>query len=236
MDVELLSRGGRLIGQPDSRLALTAVVSCFMCLPANGLDRATSEDSNHLLPSSFSVKAVPHGSAASSRNATGRGGAARRSQAEPSRAVPQKTPGPPASRRGHAASLSSLRSSAPSRLPGTGRATLQRQCRDLAHAGAVVTLAWGKTDPQSRASTRMAVAADGVVVAYVSVPPVSEVIELVAHELEHVIERAHGVNLEAESKRRGSGVWRAYGGFETQRAIDAGRQVAQELQESRRSR
>ncbi len=108
-------------------------------------------------------------------------------------------------------------------------ATLQRQCRALAGARAVVVLEWGKTDSQSRAMTRMAVDAGGVVIAYVTIPPVSEAIELVAHELEHVIEKAHGVELDAESKRRGSGVWRAYGGFETQRAIDAGRQVAKEL-------
>lgn len=108
-------------------------------------------------------------------------------------------------------------------------ATLQRQCRDLSGARAVVILEWGKTDSQSRAMARIAVDSSGVVVAYVSVPPVSEAIELVAHELEHVIERAHGVDVHAESKRRGSGVWRAYGGFETQRAIDAGAQVAKEL-------
>jgi hypothetical protein len=108
-------------------------------------------------------------------------------------------------------------------------ATLQRQCRDLADAGAVVILEWGKPDSQFRAVTRMGVGSGGVVVAYVSVPPVSEAVELVAHELEHVIEKAQGVNLQAESKRRGSGVWRAHGGFESQRAIDAGRQVAKEM-------
>ena len=112
--------------------------------------------------------------------------------------------------------------------------TLQRQCRDLAEAGAVVALEWGRTDSQSRALNDMKLAEDGVVVARVSVPPVSDAIELVAHELEHVIERARGMDYAAEAKRRGSGVWRAYGGFETQRAIDAGRQVAKELRETPR--
>jgi hypothetical protein len=112
-------------------------------------------------------------------------------------------------------------------------ATLQRQCRELAELRAIVVLEWGKTDSQSRAISRMNFAEDGILVAKIAIPPVSEAVELVAHELEHVIEKSRGVDFEAESKRRGSGVWRAYGGFETQRAIDAGRQVAKELRETR---
>jgi hypothetical protein len=112
-------------------------------------------------------------------------------------------------------------------------ATLQRQCRELAELRAIVVLEWGKTDSQSRAISRMNFADDGILVAKVVIPPVSEAVELVAHELEHVIEKARGVDFEVESRRRGSGVWRAYGGFETQRAIDAGRQVAKELREKR---
>jgi hypothetical protein len=70
----------------------------------------------------------------------------------------------------------------------------------------------------------------------VYVPPVDAAIELVAHELEHVLERARGQDSAAESRRRDSGVWRAFDGFESQRAIDMGRQVAREVEESRRAR
>ncbi len=73
--------------------------------------------------------------------------------------------------------------------------------------------------------------------AIVSVPPVAKAIELVAHELEHVIERVEGRDLPREARRRGSGVWEAVDGrFESRRAIDVGRQVAQEVEESRRQR
>lgn len=115
--------------------------------------------------------------------------------------------------------------------------TLRRQCRELAEAGSVVVLEWTTTlDSQSRASARMGTDRTGTVVATVSVPPVTGAVELVAHELEHVLERTRGVDLPAESRRPGSGVWKAFGGFETQRAIDAGRRVASEVQESRRKR
>ena len=113
--------------------------------------------------------------------------------------------------------------------------TFRRLCDDLAAARAVVALEWGRTDSQSRAISRIDVH-DGVVVAVVSIPPVAEAIELVAHELQHVLERTRGLDFEAESKRPGSGVWRAFGGWETQTAIDVGRQVANEVREARRAR
>jgi hypothetical protein len=98
-----------------------------------------------------------------------------------------------------------------------------------------VILEWGKTDSQSRAITRIAVDAAGIVVAHVAVPPVRDAVELVAHELEHIIERTERRDLAAESKRRGSGVWRAFGGFETERAIEAGRQASSEIREAARA-
>jgi hypothetical protein len=107
-------------------------------------------------------------------------------------------------------------------------ATLRRQCEELAASRAVVVLEWGTTDSQSHARSRMGVQG-GVVVATVVVPPVAEAIELVAHELQHVLEKVRGVDFETEAKRSGSGVWRAFGGYETQAAIDAGRQVGREL-------
>ena len=112
--------------------------------------------------------------------------------------------------------------------------TFRRQCEELAAARAVVVMEWGRTDSQSRAISKMDVK-DGVVVAVVSIPPVADAIELVAHEFQHVIERTRALDFEAESKRPASGVWRAFGGYETQAALDVGRQVAREVQEARRA-
>ncbi len=111
--------------------------------------------------------------------------------------------------------------------------TLRRQCDELAAARAVVALQWGVTDSQSRALTHMEVR-DGVVVAWSRIPPDPEAIEHIGHELQHVLEKVRGVDFEAEAKRPGSGVWRAFGGFETQGAIDVGRQVAREVSASKR--
>ena len=113
--------------------------------------------------------------------------------------------------------------------------TLQRQCDALAEARAVVALQWGTMDSQSRARSRMEVR-DGVVVAWIDIPPVAEAIEHVGHELQHVLEKVGGLDFEAEARRPGSGVWRAFGGFETQAAIDTGRKVRREVHESRQSR
>jgi hypothetical protein len=76
---------------------------------------------------------------------------------------------------------------------------------------------------------------DGVVVAWIYIPPAAEAIEHVGHELQHVLEKVGGLDFEAEARRPGSGVWRASGGFETQAAIAAGRQVGSEVQQSKRA-
>lgn len=106
--------------------------------------------------------------------------------------------------------------------------TIRRQCDELADARAVVVLEWGVMDSQSHARTAMEVRA-GVVVASVKLPPLGDTIELMAHELQHVIERTRGLDFHAEAERAGSGVWQTLGGYETQAAVDVSRQVAKEL-------
>lgn len=106
--------------------------------------------------------------------------------------------------------------------------TIRRQCEELAAAEAVVVLEWGVTDSQSRAKTAMEIRA-GRVVASVKLPPLGDVVVLMAHELQHVIEQTRGLDFQAEAKRPGSGVWKAFGGYETQAAVDVSRQVAEEL-------
>jgi hypothetical protein len=114
--------------------------------------------------------------------------------------------------------------------------TLRRQCDELAAARAVVALEWDTaTDSQSHARTGMDVHG-GVVVATVKLPPLGDTIVLVAHELQHVVEQTRGLDLAAEAGRPGSGVWKAFGGYETQAAVDVTRQVTQELRDNRQSR
>jgi hypothetical protein len=108
--------------------------------------------------------------------------------------------------------------------------TIRRQCDELAAALAVVVLEWGVMDSQTQARTEMVVR-DGVVVATVKLPPIGDIIALMAHELQHVIEQTRGLDLGAEAKRSGSGVWQALGSYETQAAVDVERQVAKELRE-----
>ena len=71
---------------------------------------------------------------------------------------------------------------------------------------------------------------DGVLVAaHVFLSPTPNAVELIAHEVEHVLEQLDGVDLEAQA---GSGnVWkREDGAFETRRATEMGRRVAREVQ------
>lgn len=110
--------------------------------------------------------------------------------------------------------------------------TVRSQCEELAAARAVVALEWVAADSLSHAKTGMTVRG-GVVVATVGIPPVGETIVLLAHELQHVIEKTRGLDLDREAKRQGSGVWKAVDGYETQAAIDVTRQVSSELREAR---
>jgi hypothetical protein len=115
-----------------------------------------------------------------------------------------------------------------------GSETFRRQCAALAGRGAIAELRPGDEGSDFAARTGIAVTDDGVVVGRVMVPLNTRTVEYIAHELEHILERAEGVDLAHESERRDSGVWRLLVGFETQRAIDAGRQVAREVRESSR--
>jgi hypothetical protein len=58
--------------------------------------------------------------------------------------------------------------------------------------------------------------------------------ELIAHELEHVLEYAEGTNYRMLSVRRASGVWvTGHGHFESARAIDVQERVAREVARNR---
>ena len=109
--------------------------------------------------------------------------------------------------------------------------TFRRQCRRLAAADHLrVTLRL--EEPQRRPSFSARTVferAEGVLVAahvFMSLSP--DAVELIAHEVEHVLEQLDGADLGAQV---GSGhVWkRADGAFETRRATQVGRRVAHEV-------
>jgi hypothetical protein len=115
-------------------------------------------------------------------------------------------------------------------------ATFRAQCRRLAEAHAIVMLS-AFTLPRSRpANARISVYSDGSVLARVDVPLNARTLELVAHELEHVLEQVDGVNLAMQAalsrsltSRSGMVVRLPGGEFETRRAIEAGLRVAAEF-------
>lgn len=113
-----------------------------------------------------------------------------------------------------------------------GSEAFRRQCRALADKGAIALLEAGSATSGYTGLTRFTFV-DGVVVGRIRVPLNSDTLEYIAHELEHLLERAEGVDFVQASQRKGSGVWQVLNEdkFETQRAIDAGRQVARDVRE-----
>jgi hypothetical protein len=109
-------------------------------------------------------------------------------------------------------------------------ATFRLQCRRLAGAQAVVVLQGASAkETVWNAESRIGVMSNGRVMARVRVRAGRESVEVIAHELEHVLERIDGVQLSLDALRRGSGTTLAGGAYETRRATEAGRRVAKEV-------
>ena len=108
--------------------------------------------------------------------------------------------------------------------------TFRQQCRRLAGAQAVVLLQGASAEETAwDAESRIGVLGNGQVMARVRVRVGRESVEVIAHELEHVLERIDGVKLSLDASRRGSGTTLAGGAYETRRATEAGRRVAKEV-------
>jgi hypothetical protein len=107
-------------------------------------------------------------------------------------------------------------------------ATFRKQCGILAAANAVVVVRSATARETMRAFARITMYRGGVY-ADVRVRPGANALELIAHEIEHVVERIEGVNLLLESRLNGTRVLLRAGRFETLRAVEAGRRVAQEV-------
>jgi hypothetical protein len=63
----------------------------------------------------------------------------------------------------------------------------------------------------------------------------TDLVEIIAHELEHVCEQLEGVDLRSLSRLKGGGVYDLNGHFETTRAIRAGQSATREYQDGQES-
>jgi hypothetical protein len=110
--------------------------------------------------------------------------------------------------------------------------TFRDQCQKLAAMDAVVVVQPAASRGALRAETRIRRTTDGMTVAISRVRPTENAEELIAHELEHVLEFAEGLKFLMESSRGSSRVSLSGGAYETQRAMDAGRRVAHEVRDA----
>ena len=114
--------------------------------------------------------------------------------------------------------------------------TLLSQCRRIGmapHVRVLIRLV-PPTGMLWRARGTIARHEAGALVAMLEIPVSPEFVELLSHELEHVIEQMEGVNLAALASMRGHLAYRDdIGRFETVRAIGAGRAAAGEVRQAR---
>ena len=92
---------------------------------------------------------------------------------------------------------------------------------DLVHANHV--------GEDAHAATTFSVLRDGSQQAVVAIPGGRRLAELVAHEVEHILERLDGVKVDDQHALGDSSVRRASGTFETARAVLVGQLVAKEV-------
>src|SRR6476660_1767180 len=110
--------------------------------------------------------------------------------------------------------------------------TFRRQCRRLADEPSVLVTV-SREDPSAGPSlanawTALTFRGNILVAARIYIKGFSNGAELIAHELEHVLEQLDGVDLRAQA---GAGAaWKnGKASFETRRAIEAGRRVARDI-------
>ena len=116
--------------------------------------------------------------------------------------------------------------------------TFRRQCLRIANAPRLtITIRSGVPEGRSRARawTRVDATAGGGLVATVDIRPQVGQVELIAHEIEHVIEQLDGVDLPTRASLPNTGVEVFDDGiFETARAKSVGLTVAREVEQSGR--
>ena len=112
----------------------------------------------------------------------------------------------------------------------------RRQCLRLAGAPhlAVVVRMLHPLNGGPRARTQISQADGNRLIASVEINPLGDFSELLAHEIEHIIEQLDGIDLAARARIARSGVWScAEGTFETSRAVRVGTLVAGEVRAGR---
>ena len=113
--------------------------------------------------------------------------------------------------------------------------TFRRQCARIAAATHLFVSIRSEPSRQTRASalTEIQRQPGGRVHAVVWIGPSARLAELIAHEIEHIIEQLDGVDLPVRVRLRDSGVRRARDtdAYETTRAVATGQRVARELLE-----
>jgi hypothetical protein len=113
--------------------------------------------------------------------------------------------------------------------------TFRRQCLRIANELDLTISISGLLGPKpaaARAVTHITREQNGRLSADIHLNPLEDAIELIAHEFEHVIEQADGVDLAVKAARADSGVHAVDSGktiFETTRATKVGLKVAQEV-------
>jgi hypothetical protein len=116
-------------------------------------------------------------------------------------------------------------------------ATFRRQCLRIAsqpHLVVGLRPAVVEWRPRVRAQTRFFRTPAGNLVAAIEILPLTDTVELIAHEIEHVIEQIDGIDLASRSLLPDTGVRVAAGhpnAFETTRAVRAGLSVSRETQQ-----
>ena len=112
--------------------------------------------------------------------------------------------------------------------------TFRRQCGRIARSTelhVVIERSHMQGGPLDAALTRVTRGAAGRLDADVQIGALGDAVTLIAHEFEHILEQLDEVDLSAMAARSGTGV-RAdsiYGHFETDRAVAAGKRVADEV-------
>ncbi len=116
--------------------------------------------------------------------------------------------------------------------------TFRRQCQRIAGEPTLtIHLTFAPLSGRSdiRAMTTITREPDGRQVAHIAIAPRQDLVELVAHEFEHILEQLDGVDLAAHAARPRTGVHAQTGPlamFETVRATRIGRKVAGEMRGS----
>jgi hypothetical protein len=116
--------------------------------------------------------------------------------------------------------------------------TLRRQCAEISAAPhvAVTLRITSRSAGFTRARTTMFKYTSGYLRAVVEIPVGTDLVELLAHELEHITEQIDGVDLAGLARTKSDVTYHEEGIYETTRAREAGEAAAREVDDARTRR